>query len=487
MDVEKKSPYRGARRGMSRREFLGVAGAGAVLGFGALDGLIARKALAQQGSLLQAGIGDGGYGPLAPLTRTDPRTGFSQTLWLPEGFDFRIFGLSGTRMNDGTLTPLALDGMAAFPGPQGTVRLVRNHEERNTPATVTPSGRAENRYDELGGGGTSTLQVRINPSGEPVLERAFMSLSGTIVNCAGGRTPWGSWLSCEETTAGPAAGWRRDHGYIFEVPAASNTPAAPVPLPAMGRFVHEAAAIDPRTGIVYETEDPGSQEPAAGFYRFVPNVEGRLASGGQLQMLKVVGIQNYDTRTGQTPGRPLPVEWVDIDDPDPQNAETDPLAVFKQGLAKGGATFTRVEGSWWGTSEVYFCCTNGGDAGEGQVWEYRPSQGDSGGELTLVYESPNAEVLSFPDNITVTPGGALLVCEDTGSRNDFYLQGLTRDGQIFPFCGTKTGSEWAGATFSPDGETLFVNLFGASVGPVRNPSDPGRTVAIWGPWENGSL
>ena len=484
MDVEKKSPYRGARRGMSRREFLGIAGAGAVLGFGALDGLIARKAMAQQGSLLQAGSGDGGYGPLSPLTRTDPKTGFSQTLWLPEGFDFRIFGLSGTVMDDGWLTPLALDGMAAFPGPGGTVRLVRNHEERNTPETVTPSGSAENRYDELGGGGTSTLQVRITADGEPVLERAFMSLSGTIVNCAGGRTPWGSWLSCEETTAGPAAGWRREHGYVFEVPAASDTPAAPVPLRAMGRFVHEAAAVDPRTGIVYETED---RDPEAGFYRFLPNLPGQLAAGGRLQMLKVVGIRNYDTRTGQTPGHRLPVEWVAIGNADPRNAETDPLAVQKQGLAKGGAIFTRIEGCWWGRREMYFCCTNGGDADEGQVWEYRPGPGTSGGELTLVYESPSADVLSFPDNITVTPGGALLVCEDTGSRNDFYLQGLTRDGRIFPFCGTETGSEWAGATFSPDGETLFVNLFGASVGPVSNPSDPGRTVAIWGPWENGAL
>jgi secreted PhoX family phosphatase len=469
---------------MSRREFLGIAGAGAVLGFGALDGLINRKALAQQGSLLQAGRGDGGYGPLYPLTRTDPKTGFSQTLRLPEGFDFQIFGLSGTRMNDGSLTPLAFDGMAAFPGPRGTVRLVRNHEDRNTPQTVTPSGSAKNRYDELGGGGTSTLQVRITDDGDRVLERAFMSLSGTIVNCAGGRTSWGSWLTCEETTAGPAAGWTRKHGYIFEVPAASNKAAAPVPLPAMGRFVHEAAAIDPRTGIVYETED---RDPEAGFYRFVPNVPGQLAAGGRLQMLKVVGIQNYDTRTGQTPGDRLPVEWVDIDVADPENAETDPLAVYKQGIAKGGAKFTRIEGCWWGTREVYFCCTNGGDAREGQVWEYRPGRGTSGGELTLVYESPSADVLSFPDNITVTPGGALLLCEDTGSRNDFYLQGLTRDGRIFPFCGTETGSEWAGATFSPDGETLFVNLFGASEGSVSNPSDPGRTVAIWGPWEKGAL
>ncbi len=484
MDAEKQSSHRGARRRMSRREFLGTAGAGVVLGFGALDGLINRKVLAQQGSLPQAGRGEGGYGPLHPLTRTDPKTGFSQTLWLPEGFDFRIFGLSGTRMNDGALTPLAFDGMAAFPGPRGTVRLVRNHEDRNTPTTVTPSGSAKNRYDELGGGGTSTVEVRITADGDRVLEKAFMSLSGTIVNCAGGPTPWGSWLTCEETTAGPAAGWEREHGYVFEVPAASNKPVAPVPLPAMGRFVHEAAAIDPRTAIVYETED---RSPEAGFYRFVPSVPGQLSAGGQLQMLKVTGIQNYDTRNGQAPGHRLPVEWVDIDDPDPENAETDPLAVYKQGFANGGAIFTRIEGSWWGTDEMYFCCTNGGDAGEGQVWEYRPGRGTSGGELTLVYESPSADVLSFPDNITVTPGGALLVCEDTGRRNDFYLQGLTRDGKIFPFCASETGNEWAGATFSPDGETLFVNLFGASEGPVWNTSDPGRTVAIWGPWEKGAL
>lgn len=314
---------------------------------------------------------------------------------------------------------------------------MRNHEDRNTPETVTPSGSAENRYDENGGGGTSTLQVRITANGDRVLERAFMSLSGTIVNCAGGPTPWGSWLSCEESTAGPAAGWERKHGYVFELPAASNTAVAPVPLPAMGRFVHEAAAIDPRTG--------------------------------------------------QRPGRRLPIEWVDIDDPDPENAEANPLAVYEQGFERGGATFTRIEGSRWGVREMYFCCTNGGDAGEGQVWEYRPSRGTAGGELTLVYESPSVDVLSFPDNITVTPGGALLVCEDTGRRNDFYLQGLTRDGQIFPFCRSNTGNEWAGATFSPDGETLFVDLFAASEGDVANTTDPGRTVAIWGPWEDGVL
>lgn len=471
-----------AQAGLSRRTLLhSVAATGAmVIGFGALDGLV-RAAAADPGRA-PLGRGHGGYGQLRPLTRQDPETGFSQQLLLPEGFDFAIFGLAGTTMSDGHLTPLGHDGMAAFRGPRGSYRLVRNHEERTSAADVTPSGDPGDRYDQLGGGGTSTLQVRFR-DGQLTVERVWTSLAGTIVNCAGGPTPWGSWLTCEETTAGPGAGWQRSHGYVYDVDASADEPVAPVPLPGLGRFVHEAVAVDPATGIVYLTEDRGT----AGCYRFVPDRPGDLTEG-RLQMLKVAGVDGYDTRTGQTQGAPLLVEWVDIADPDPADAEVNSLAVFQQGAAQGGATFARLEGCWFGNQALYLVVTNGGDLGEGQIWQYRPHRAPQrgAGTLSLVYESFDRAVMSFPDNITVSPRGALLVCEDT-SRSDPQLIGVTVDGGTFPFCVDPSDDEWCGATFSHDGRVLFANLQGSTAGDPRNPGTPGRTVAIWGPWSHGAL
>ncbi|MPZ28787.1 MAG: DUF839 domain-containing protein [Micromonosporaceae bacterium] len=451
-----------------------------VVGFGALDGLVRTAAAAPAAAT--AGPGDGGYGPLVPITRQDPETGFSHELLLPEGFEFAILGLAGTTMADGHVTPLGHDGMAAFRGPRGSYRLVRNHEERTGAGSVTPSGDPADRYDSLGGGGTSTLQVRFR-RGQVELERVWTSLAGTIVNCAGGLTPWGSWLTCEETTAGLAAGWQKPHGYVFDVDAAADRPVPPTPLPALGRFVHEAVAVDPATSIVYLTEDQGT----AGFYRFVPQRSGDLTAG-RLQMLKIVGVDGYDARTGQEQGAALPVEWVDIADPDPADAESDALAVFRQGAALGGATFGRLEGCWFGNQSVYIVSTDGGEVGEGQIWEYRPSRSPVRGEgtLTLVYESTDRAVLSFPDNLTVSPRGALLACEDT-SRGNPQLVGITLDGGTFPFGVNPRNDEWCGATFSPDGKVLFANLQGSTAGDPSRPDAPGLTVAIWGPWRSGAL
>lgn len=457
---------------LDRRAFL-QGSAAAMLGSTALPGLVARAALAQSGEMEGrhwARPGDGSYGELQPA---------GDELALPEGFTYVLFGVEGTPMSDGNPTPKGHDGMAALPLANGNIRLIRNHEDRDTPENSTLKGDPAKAYDSIGGGGTTSLEVRVNADGSRELVRDFISLTGTIVNCAGGPTPWNSWLTCEETTEGEIQGWNQDHGYVFEVPAKAEDEVTPVPLKAMGRFVHEAAAIDPRTGIVYLTEDRAT----AGFYRFLPNNRVDLTQGGRLQMLAIKGRPNYDTATGQRVGKPLPVTWVDINDPDPPEAETNELAVFEQGWAKGGAQFSRTEGCWFGNGNIYLQPTSGGDAGLGQVWQYTP-RGKSGGQLTLLFESTSPEVLDAPDNVTVSPRGGIVICEDGDDGN--FLRGLTPRGEIFNFAHNIVNvREFAGACFSPDGETLFVNIQGdLSVG---GPGNLGMTFAIWGPWENGAL
>ena len=225
-----------------------------------------------------AALGQGGYGPLAPAP--DLRDG-ALRISLPEGFTYRSFSEAGTIMSDGNAVPLAHDGMAVFAMPNGKFRLVRNHEDRNGPRAGSTAVDG-NAYDPWGGGGTTTLVV--NPFTRE-LERDFISMSGTIVNCAGGITPWNTWITCEETNAGPSGGWAMQHGYCFDVPVAAETTVPAIPIPDMGRFSHEAVAVDPETWIVYETEDNGANN--SGFYRFLANTPGVLANGGRLQMLAI--------------------------------------------------------------------------------------------------------------------------------------------------------------------------------------------------------
>src|SRR5215510_9895149 len=470
---------------INRRKFLSGTFQTAGVAF-AMQSFVARGALAASGDVRREKRSEGDYGDIGPVASEN--TG-EILLALPAGFKYTAFGRTGSIMSDGRPTPPSHDGMAAFEthddqdddhdddgrddNDQGhdnrLITLVRNHEVSfSAPGVALDPSRA---YDPLTGGGITTLIIDAETR-LPV--RDFVSISGTHNNCAGGPTPWGSWITCEENVAGLVSGFSKPHGYVFEVNARSTGPVEPIPIKAMGRFVHEAIAVDRHTGIVYETED---RNPQCGFYRFIPDRRKNLAAGGRLQMLAIEGRPNYDTRTGQTPFEPLPATWVDIENPDPVNAETDPLAVFNQGLAGGGAIFKRLEGAWYGDGSVFFNSTNGGNAGLGQVWRYRP-RGHSGGNLTLIFESPGIDVLDSPDNICVTPGGGLILCED-GSGQEF-LHGLTQQGEIFKFAVNMvpgfTGSEFAGATFSPDGETLFVNI-----------QTPGITFAIWGPWESGAL
>ena len=455
---------------MDRRQFFGRAiGGGTALGLGGFRALGDLAALSNR-HIHGAGIGQGGYGPLLPA---------GDELALPAGFQYVRLGATGSRMDDGLLTPGAPDGMGAFAMANGNIRLVRNHEmlgkRPNTSGYPRP-------YDNVPGGATTSLEI--DPESRELV-RSFLSLGGTVRNCAGGVTPWGTWLTCEETTAGARQGLEQRHGYVFEVDAAAESAVRPVPLTDMGRFVHEAVAVDPATGIVYETED----QTRAGFYRFVPERPGGpgrradLSAGGRLQMLAIDGRRRYDTSRGQTVGAELPAVWVDIPNPDPRDAETNAGAVFGQGWDRGGARFSRVEGCWYADGGIYFTSTDGGDSRLGQLWEYRPDVDDGDrGTLRLVFESPDPTVLQHPDNICVSPRGGVVLCEDGMPPN--RVRGLTPEGRMFDFAenilvtnGEPSMAEFAGATFSPDGRTLFVNL----------QRDPGATFAIWGPWEDGAL
>jgi secreted PhoX family phosphatase len=381
------------------------------------------------------------------------------------------FGWTGDPLVDGSPTPPAHDGMATFHFRPGRALIVRNHEVgRGTPFGTTA-------YDPEAGGGTTTVEFDTR-RGRVV--KAWASVSGTIRNCAGGPTPWGSWLTCEEAMDQTTL----PHGYIFEVPADGRSDAKP--LKAMGRFTHEALAVDPRSGFVYETEDAGD---SSGFYRFMPKRHDRLSRGGTLSMLRIAGFPEANLKWGQTPGVTYDVEWVRIPEPNSDVAVPGNF-VWAQGRAQGAATFGRLEGAWYGNRRIYFVSTNGGgptaaqSSGQGQIWEYNPRRET----LTLLFQSPGADVLNAPDNITVSPRGGLVLCEDGGGLE--FLHGLTVDGEIFKFAqnnvvlngerngitGNFTGSEFAGACYSPGGRWLFANV-----------QSPGITFAITGPRRTGAL
>jgi secreted PhoX family phosphatase len=477
---------------MDRRAFLArtaAAAGGTVAGSEALMRLANRSALADFTAAAR------GYGPVKPKRDQDGRL----VLALPAGFTYVTFGHIGSPMSDGRPTPLALDGMAAFRGPRGTVRLIRNHEDRNVPPARSIEA-GPGAYDRAAGGGTTTLDY--DPKRRRLV-RSFVSLEGTTVNCAGGfGLRRSSWLTGEETVAGPSTGFEKPHGYLFEVPVDRGRGDEPHsrPLKAMGRFSHEAAATDHRTGVVYETEDPGSGL-GAGFYRFLPRNPRRLRAGGRLQILGIRGTPQYDAREGQEPGRSLPVRWIDVPDPDPEYVDiNDPRGTFAQGWERGAAKFNRLEGCWYADGSVFFVSTSGGDAkngdvnpdnyreGYGQVWEYRIRKR----RLILHYESPGGEVMDSPDNLTVTPRGGLCVCEDDASDADGHdpnrVIGISPNGRAFTFAECIfSASELAGVCFSPDGDTMFVNLYGDSTGTPADHAGAGMTCAITGPWRRGPL
>lgn len=446
-----------------RRTFLrrGAMGAGA-LWAACFGPYMARRA---EGAAIASPYG-------TPIPTMDESTGL-QLLKLPPGFRYMSYSWTGDLMADDVRCPNLHDGMAVIDaqGNSGRIILVRNHEGgAGTPYLNKPSI----TYRNDATGGTTNLIFNIRKG---TWEKDWSSLAGTNRNCAGGVTPWGTWITGEETV-------EAGHGWSFDVGAEKGDPT---PLKAMGRFSHEAMMVDPTTGYVYETEDA----TPSGFYRFVPDVPGKLKEGGRLYMMKVLnGPPNNDFGPLAAGPTTWPVQWVPINDP-----EALTVSCVNQGIAQGGARFRRLEGCWWGSTKGYFLSTNGGPVSEGQVFEYDPWNET----LKLIYASPTANDLDNPDNITVTPRGGLLLCEDAAGGTNLPAErmvGLTLDGNTFTFAennieltanliaiagktvapGNYRGQEFAGACYSPDGKWLFVNI-----------QTPGITFAITGPWGSGPL
>lgn len=439
----------------------------------------ARLSLAQGAGSYRSEVT--GYGPLQSDT-----AGY---LDLPRGFAYSVLSRAGDAMDDGFVVPDAFDGMGCFPLKGGRLALVRNHElslgdERKGPTGGDASREARlaaARVFDLGQngkvlpGGTTTLVL--DRHGRRVRSQ-HLSLAGTSTNCAGGVTPWGSWLSCEETHLdAPRSG--KGHGWVFEVPAAQRGLVAPVPLKAMGRFRHEAAAVDPATGIIYLTED---QDDGL-FYRFIPNVRGRLAEGGRLQALGLADgardSRNWKSTDWPTASRRA-VRWIDLDEVD---SPGDDLRL--RGHQAGALLFARGEGIHLGRDgkggrEFFFTCTSGGAARLGQIMRYVPSTVEGTGEearepgqLELFVESRDPQLMDYGDNIVVAPWGHLIVCEDRTANKVNHLRGITPNGKIYTLARLNAGTELAGACFSPDGKVFFVNA-----------QSPGRTLAITGPWRS---
>jgi len=399
---------------------------------------------------------------------------------LPKGFSYKIISSLGDLMADGLPVPDRADGMGCFYLDDERVVLIRNHElsPRNQKANASNKKMLDLAYDNAQNtqplpGGTSNIIY--NHKSQKV-EHQFMSLIGTIRNCSGGITPWGTWLTCEESTAKANDKLSKDHGYAFEVPANTKTMIKATPLIEMGRFNREAACIDPRTGIVYMTEDRDDSL----LYRFIPKVRNELQQGGRLQALTIKQQPKFDTRNWNKVSMPLNQEmeahWIDLDNPESPN---DDLRL--RGYKAGAALFARGESIHWGNNELYFCCTSGGAKKLGQIMRYTPSLSEGtasedkqSGKLSLFVESDSKQSLNFGDNITVAPNGHLLVCEDQYSDPvDNHLKGVTTNGQTYDFARIKIQTEPAGACFSPDGNILFVNLY-----------SPTRTLAITGPWDS---
>ena len=402
-----------------------------------------------------------GYGQLVP----DPQG----VLDLPEGFSYQVISALGDAMTDGATVPDKADGMGCFDLGEGRLALVRNHEL----VPIDASGGAF----ELGFGAKDgvfvpggTTHIILDQNSLEVTDQ-FRSLGGTIRNCSGGVTPWGSWLTCEESPTGPGQkygdGLNKNHGWVFEVPASATGLVDPKPLVAMGRFNHEAACVDPSTGFVYLTEDRDDSV----LYRFIPAVPGELSRGGRLQAMKVEGIPDLRNWSDMSiaVGAIAEVSWIDLD---AVEAPKDDLRY--QAATRGASLVARGEGIHMGEGEAFVCSTSGGARKLGQILRIKFSPDGESDRVELFFESVSKHQFDYGDNVAVAPNGHLIVCEDQYTKVvDNHLRGIAPDGNAYPLARLRLQTEPAGACFSPDGQTLFVNVYA-----------PTKTLAIMGPWDS---
>ncbi|MDB2380298.1 DUF839 domain-containing protein [Luminiphilus sp.] len=437
---------------MNRRSFLKVTGS-------------AFAALAASGCVVRPTgerffMAPTAYGALQP----DPEG----LLDLPENFTYRVVSSLGDRMSDGASVPDKADGMGCFDLGDGQLALVRNHE---LVSTDDSGGAFAMGFGSKDGGFVpgGTTHVILDAKTLTVTDQ-FRSLGGTIRNCSGGVTPWNTWLTCEESTTGPGRefgeGLVKNHGWVFEVPANARGLVAPEPLYALGRFNHEAACVDPETGFVYLTEDRDDSV----LYRFIPKQSGQLAMGGRLQAMQVVGapdLRNWSA-TSLRPSGVSAVNWLDLDD-----VESPRDDLRHRAHAKGASLIARGEGIHMAQGEAYICSTSGGAARLGQILRLHLSDTGEHDRLELFFESVSTHQFNFGDNLTVAPNGHLVVCEDQyTAKVDNFLRGITPEGHAYPLARLRLQTELAGACFSPDGATLFVNVYA-----------PTKTLAITGPWD----